>query len=51
MSNFDYVLPIPQWSEKSGTFTNTIGKSQSFEKVVKKDENVFSIEKIFNEIS
>jgi formate dehydrogenase major subunit len=50
MSNFDYVLPIPQMSEKSGTLTNTIGKSQSFEKVVRKDESVFSIEKIFNEI-
>ncbi len=51
LPNFDYILPIPQWSEKSGTFTNTIGKSQSFEKVIIPDENVFSIEKIFNEIS
>jgi formate dehydrogenase major subunit len=48
--NFDYILPIPNCSEKSGTFTNTIGKSQSFEKVVE-NENVHSIEKILNDIS
>ncbi|MDL2271324.1 molybdopterin-dependent oxidoreductase [Methanobrevibacter sp. OttesenSCG-928-I08] len=46
----DYSLPIPSWGEKSGSFTNTLGKVQSFEKIIEPDENVFSVEEIFNKL-
>jgi formate dehydrogenase major subunit len=51
MNIFDYIIPIPSWVEKDGTFTNTIGELQNFEKVIDSDLEFASIEEIFNNIS
>ena len=51
MEIFDYIIPIPSWAEKNGSFTNTIGELQNFEKIIDMNKGVFPIEKVFDEIS
>jgi len=46
----DTILPTSLWFEKSGTFTNTVGTNQSFEKVIEAPETINSIEHIFSEL-
>jgi formate dehydrogenase major subunit len=46
----DTILPTSLWFEKSGTFTNTVGTNQSFEKVIEAPETTNSIEHIFSEL-
>lgn len=51
MSNNDVSIPIRAWYEKDGSFTNSIGLTQTFEDTIKDDENPLkTISQIIEEI-
>lgn len=47
----DVVLASPCWAEKSGSFTNTVGRIQEFTKIVPAPENTLPEIEIFQKIA
>jgi formate dehydrogenase major subunit len=48
--NSNIVIPYNSWIEKSGTFTNTVGTIQSFEKIIEAPNNILTVSEILDRI-